>query len=65
MFTPVGYERVCGVQGRYYTSILFLAILCLIKKDNNWKVNNLPEKMMTISSILSVLTILTVIGNYM
>ena len=64
IFTPVGYERICGVQGRYYTGILILAILCLVKKDNNWKVKNLQEKMMTISMFLNVCTILTVIGNY-
>lgn len=64
-FTPVGFERVGGVQGRYFTPILFLAVFCIIKKDNNWKVNNLHEKMMTISMVLNICTILTVIGYYM
>lgn len=64
-WTPVGMDRICGVQGRYYTPILFLAIMCLIKKNNNWKVKNLNEKTMTIAFILNVFTLLTVVNSYL
>ena len=63
-FTPVGLERICGVQGRYYTPILILALLCLIKKDNNWEIKNVNQKMMAISMILNIATLLTVFRNY-
>ena len=46
-FTPVGLERVCGVQGRYYTPILFLVLYCVTKKDNSWKIKNLNKKSLT------------------
>lgn len=64
-WTPIGMDRICGVQGRYYTPILFLAIMCLIKKNNNWKVKNLNEKTMTIAFILNVFTLLTVVNSYL
>ena len=63
-FTPVRLERICGVQGRYYTPILILALLCLIKKDNNWEIKNVNQKMMAISMILNIATLLTVFRNY-
>ena len=63
-FTPVGLERICGVQGRYYTPILFLALLCLVKKDNNWKIKNVNLKMMVISMILNIATLISVFENY-
>ena len=63
-FTPVGLERICGVQGRYYTPILFLALLCLIKKDNNWEIKNANQKMMALSMVLNIATLYVVFGNY-
>ena len=64
-WTPVGEGRIWGLQGRYYTPILFLLILCLIKKDTNMKVKNLNKKMITISFVLNTLTLLTIIKNYL
>ena len=64
-FTPVGLERVCGVQGRYYTPILFLVLYCVTKKDNSWKIKNVNTKMISISFILNVLTLVTVFKNYL
>ena len=64
-FTPVGLERICGVQGRYYTPILFLALLCLVKEDNNWEIKNANQKMMALSMVLNIATLYTVFGNYM
>ena len=64
-FTPVGNGRICGVQGRYYTPLLFLAIMCLIKKNNNWEIKNLHEKMMVTSTILNICAVITVIQNYL
>lgn len=63
-FTPVGLERICGVQGRYYTPILFLALLCLVKKNNSWNIKNANQKMMVISMILNIATLLTIFRNY-
>lgn len=63
-FTPVGLERICGVQGRYYTPILFLALLCLVKKDNNWEIKNANQKMMALSMVLNIATLYVVFGNY-
>ena len=63
-FTPVGLEKICGVQGRYYTPILILALLCLVKKDNNWNIKNANQKMMAMSMILNIATLLTVFRNY-
>ena len=63
-WTPVGANIVNGVQGRYFTPILILALLCLVKKDTNWKVNNLNTKAMTITFLLSALTIVQVIASY-
>jgi uncharacterized membrane protein len=62
--TPVGNDMVCGVQGRYYTPILILPILCLIKKDKNYKVKYLYEKVIVVSLFLSMFTIYCVIRNY-
>lgn len=64
-WTPVGLERICGVQGRYYTPILFLLLLCLVKKDTNWEVKNLNTKMMTMSFVLNIFTLLAIMGRYM
>lgn len=64
IFTPVGLERICGVQGRYYTPILFLAIMCLMKKNNYWKIKNVNEKMMIIAFLLNILTLITVFKTY-
>ena len=63
-FTPVGLEKICGVQGRYYTPILFLIFLCIIKKDNNWKINNINQKIMLASFILNIATLINVIIKY-
>lgn len=64
-FTPVGLKRICGVQGRYYTPILFLIFLCIIKKDNNWKIKNINEKMMIMSFILNIATLINIIIKYL
>lgn len=64
-WTPIGADRIWGLQGRYYTPILFLAILCLVKKDTNWKVKHLDKKMIVISFALNILTLVTVIKNYL
>lgn len=64
-WSPVGSDRIWGLQGRYYTPILFLALLCLIKKDNNWKVKNLNIKMMIITFGLNIFTLLGVIKHFL
>lgn len=64
LFTPVGLERICGVQGRYYTPILILPLLFFIKKENAWKIKNVNAKLMIISLILNLATLLTVFSNY-
>ena len=46
--------RIVGVQGRYYTPILILGLLYFIKKDNNWKIKTVNEKLNTISFILNI-----------
>jgi len=63
-WSPVGSDRVWGLQGRYYTPILFLALLCLIKKDNNWKIKNLNVKIMIITLGLNIFTLLGVIKHF-
>lgn len=63
-WSPVGSSRVCGLQGRYYTPILFLVLLCLVKKNNNWKVKNLDTKMMLIAFGLNIFTLLGVIKHF-
>lgn len=62
--TPVGNTVICGIQGRYYTPILLLPILCLIKKDNNFEVKYLYEKVIIISVLLNIFAILYVMKNY-
>ena len=64
-WSPVGADRIWGIQGRYYTPILFLALLCLIKKDNNWKVKNLNIKIMIITFGLNIYTLLEVIKYFL
>ena len=64
LFTPVGLNRVAGVQGRYYTPILFLALLCLVKKDSNWEIKNATQKMMILSAILNISTLVVIFQNY-
>lgn len=64
-FTPVGYPRICGVQGRYFTPIFILILLCMIRKEKNYEINNLTEKAMSISFILNYLTLTNVIINYL
>ena len=64
-WTPIGMERIAGVQGRYFTPILFLVVMCLVKKNNNWKVKKLNEKMMILSFVLNIFTLFDVINRYL
>ena len=63
--TPVGNGKISGVQGRYYTPLLFLAIMCLIQKNKNREIKNIYEKTMITSAILNIFTIITVIQSYL
>ena len=63
-FTPVAFYRICGVQGRYFTPILFLAILCIVKKDNYWNIKNVNYKMIIMAFILNIFTLATVFNSY-
>lgn len=63
-FTPVGLDRICGVQGRYFTPILVLLPIILIKKNNYWKIKNVNEKLLVFSLILNMLTLVQIFEFY-
>lgn len=53
-WTGVGSDTIQGVQGRYFIPILFLALLCLCKKDNYIKIKNIQYKLLVLVSILNL-----------
>ena len=64
-FTPVGLERVCGVQGRYFTPILILPLFCFLKKENYVKVENRNLKLSLFAGFLNVLVLASVFQAYL
>ena len=63
-FTTVGSEKIAGVQGRYFSSVLVIPLLCLVKRENFLKVEKKNEKLMTIAFLLNVLTLIEVLVYY-
>lgn len=64
-FTPIGFDRIAGVQGRYFTPMLILIFVCFIKKDNYWKVKNLSLKMFLIADILNIFALSQIIDKFL
>ena len=64
-FTPVGLERVCGVQGRYFTPILILPLLCLVKKGRDIMVKNKEIKLSLFAVFLNIMTLICVFQSYL
>lgn len=56
-FTPIGAEFIGGIQGRYYIPVYILLLLCLAKKDNYIKINNIENKIMILSGALNLCVI--------
>lgn len=60
-WTPIGLQKVMGVQGRYFIPILALPLICLCKKDVYIKLKNTNLLLSIIVSILNVIAISNVI----
>lgn len=63
-FTMVGLDSILGIQGRYFTPILILLYLCLVKKNNHLKIENRLEKFMIISFIINIIALARVVAWY-
>lgn len=59
-WTGVGSDIIQGVQGRYFIPILFLALLCLCKKDNYIKIKNIQYKLPIILCLLNLPVLYTI-----
>ena len=59
-WTGVGSDVIQGVQGRYFIPILFLALLCLCKKDNYIKIKNIQYKLPIILCWLNLPVLYTI-----
>lgn len=59
-WTGVGSDVIQGVQGRYFIPILFLALLCLCKKDNYIKIKNIQYKLPIILCLLNLPVLYTI-----
>lgn len=62
-WSPVGSQTVMGVQGRYLVPILMLPILCLAKKENYVKINNIQFILPIVLAIID-LTVIDVIFKF-
>ncbi len=64
-FTPIGAEFIGGIQGRYYIPVYILLLLCLSKKDNYVKINNIENKIMILSGALNLCVISEVLQYFL
>ena len=63
-FTPVGANFIGGIQGRYFIPVYILLLLCLSKKENYIKFNNVNQKFMILSGLLNLLVIAQIINFF-
>ena len=63
-YTPVGSNDIIGVQGRYYSPLVVLVLMCLIRKDKNFEVKNVNKRILVSAFVLNILTIMQVANTY-
>lgn len=64
-WSPLKFDKVAGVQGRYFIPIMILIFLTLIKANNNVKIKNLNIKYFCTFFILNIIVIYFIINNFL
>ena len=59
-WTPMGYEVIEGVQGRYYIPIIFLLLICL-QNSKFYLKKNIVKILLVVIPIMSVISIYNII----
>ena len=63
-WSPVGYNLVAGVQGRYFVPAMILVLLCLINKNDKLEYKNVELKYFVVFMVLNIIPIMQVIGRF-
>lgn len=64
-WSPLQYEKVAGVQGRYFIPVIIMLLLSMIDKEKNIDIKNLPIKYFILFFILNIISITTIYHNFM
>ena len=60
-WSPVGYEVIAGVQGRYFIPAIILILLCLINKNKKVEYKNIELKYFVTFLVLNIIPIMHII----
>ena len=63
-WTPVGFEYIAGVQGRYFIPIMILILLCMCTKEKYIKFKNINIFYSIIFTLLNISAISTIINFF-
>lgn len=63
-WSPVGWYKAIGIQGRYFIPCAILVLLSFTSKTKNIEFNNIDIKLLFTVFILNTLTIIQVIENF-
>lgn len=63
-WSPLQYNLVAGVQGRYFIPIFILILLAMINKDKNIEIKNLEMKYFIVYFTLNIISLLTIYTNF-
>ena len=63
-WSPVGYNLVAGVQGRYFVPAMILVLLCLINKNDKLEYKNVELKYFVVFMVLNIIPVMQVIGRF-
>ena len=64
-FSPVQYEIVAGVQGRYFIPIFILILLTMVNSNKNIEVKNLEIKYNVLFLIFNIISLITIYNHFM
>lgn len=63
-WSPVGWYKAVGIQGRYFIPCVILLLFCLTSKTKYIEFKNINIKLLITVFILNILTIIQVIENF-
>ena len=63
-WSPLYYDKVAGVQGRYFIPIFIIALLALTRKEKNLEIKNIETKYFFTYLIINIITIIIMVGYY-
>ena len=64
-WSPLQYDKVAGVQGRYFIPVMIILLLTMISKKKNIDIKNLHIKYFILYFILNIIPIITIYQNFM